>query len=57
MGALAGFGFHVDGAVVGFHNAFDDGKAQAGAVDVPGVLVFDPVEPVKDMLEFVFGNA
>jgi len=49
-GAFSFGALNLNGAVVGLHNAFHDGKPEAGAVNVPGFLVFYPVKPIKNML-------
>ena len=46
-----------DHPTVGIDNPFDDGKPQAAAADVPVAGFVNPVKPVKQIGEMLFGNA
>ena len=38
---------HTDKAVMGFHDAFDDGQPQSGTDDKSRLIVFYPVKTIK----------
>lgn len=38
-------------------NPFDDGKAEAGAAEAPGLCAIHLVEPIPDAAQLILGNA
>ena len=49
--------FDIDGTVVGFDDAFNDGEAQTGTGDISGFLILDTIEPGKYSFQILRGDA